>query len=301
MFSRLAYLSRMTLSWLNHERLTCPNCGGRQTDIVSRKYVVTALLRCRDCLLQFRAPTDSESTSWKFYNKFYQQGVTTQMPSRTELDMLLRSHFADSGKNFDRYVSVLLQLGLRTGDRLFDFGCSWGYGAWQFQQAGFDVWASEIAVDRARYARDKLGVRMLEDMESAVSNPDLAGSFDCFVSTHVIEHVPAPAKVFELAGRLLKQNGVFVSFTPNGSTEHRKTSAAWDQLWGERHPNFIDPAFLQKTFGDIPQVYGSRAHEELDLKFVIPDQGSIVLDLTHYELMFAARYRQDIWPGKASQ
>ncbi len=55
--------------------------------------------------------------------------------------------------------------------------------------------------------------------QNVVSNfEDVSGKFDVFFSSHVLEHVPDLRKVFEYAASVLRRGGIFVAFTPNGST-----------------------------------------------------------------------------------
>jgi hypothetical protein len=84
-----------------------------------------------------------------------------------------------------------------------------------------------------------------------------AGYFDCFFSTHVLEHVPSPGQSFKYAMQLLKPNGLFVSFTPNGSDANRAVEPNWSKHWGEAHPNFIDDIFLDTSFRFSPRAIGS--------------------------------------------
>jgi SAM-dependent methyltransferase len=239
--------------------------------------------------MMFRAPTDSRENSRRFYNLLYKQGFTTIMPDDASLATMTENKFRGTPKDFSRYVSVLHKVGLSSGDKLFDFGCSWGYGSWQFQQAGFDVWAHEVGEDRAQYAKEKLGVRMVGDVEKFSTTPEQEGTFDCFFSAHVLEHVPSPQEVFDLASRLLRPGGIFVSFTPNGSLPCRQAMQGWDQLWGGAHPNFIDDRFLLKAFPAEPIMLGSRDNLADLPDLNISESGNYHFDLTKYELVFATR------------
>ena len=135
-------------------------------------------------------------------------------PSDAALAELKQSKFSGTEKCYSYYIGVLIQLGMKPGCSIFDYGCSWDYGSYQLSQAGFEVMSFEVAPTRRRYAHEKLGVRTVDDMDlAATDRPD---QFDCFFSAHVLEHVPSPAKSFNYAMRLLKRDGLFVSFTPNG-------------------------------------------------------------------------------------
>lgn len=288
---KLAYLQRSVTRQFVPRYFKCPNCGGQTSDLVRRKYLVTQLRRCGDCRMLFRTPTDDPAMNADFYEHDYVQGFTTDTPSDAGLNELLQTNFVGTEKDYAYYIGVLSQLGLKAGDRIFDFGCSWGYGSYQLRKAGFDVTSFEVARSRKRYAVEKLGVHVVDDMKQA--SADLAGQFDCFFSSHVLEHVPSPGEAFDQAMRLLKRGGLFVSFTPNGSDSFRNTSKDWNKLWGEVHPNFLDDKFLDWTFRRSPRAIGStpvgRPALPADAEMIRLD------DLSHDELFFVARKSSENW------
>jgi 2-polyprenyl-3-methyl-5-hydroxy-6-metoxy-1,4-benzoquinol methylase len=202
---RLAYLGRSLASQLNRRRYRCRNCESDRSQLIERKYLITHLRRCECCKLMFRTPTDDPASSQAFYETKYAQGVTTRTPSDVELDSLKGISFRGSELDYSYYVSILSALGLQDGAKLFDFGCSWGYGSYQLTCAGFDVTAFEIASIRANFARRKLNVRLIDNMGFAASDPAQKTQFDCFFSAHVLEHTPAPSQIFGYAmSRLLQ-------------------------------------------------------------------------------------------------
>jgi 2-polyprenyl-3-methyl-5-hydroxy-6-metoxy-1,4-benzoquinol methylase len=236
--SKLKYLQRSLVAQFRRSRFYCPSCGSNSSRIIERKLIITQLRRCTECKLMFRTPTDDPTANASFYENEYAQGFTTEVPSDSELATLTESNFAGTEKDYSYYISVLYQLGFQPGARVFDYGCSWGYGSYQLAKVGFDVTSFEIAPSRRRYAEQKLGVSTVSSMDEVADR--LAGKFDCFFSAHVLEHVPSPVQTFTYAMRLLKMRGLFVSFTPNGSQEHRAASPQWSKLWGEVHPNFVN-------------------------------------------------------------
>ena len=171
MSEKLAYLASSVRKTLSGTGFSCPSCGCKSAELVRRKYLVTALRRCGDCRLLFRTPTTSTAENQAFYQKDYTQGFTTDCPSDAALAELLKSGFAGSIRDYSAYVGILRAAGAAPGAapsdaaiakplRLFEFGCSWGYGSWQFAKPGFEVEAYEISEPRAKYAREKLGVKV---------------------------------------------------------------------------------------------------------------------------------------------
>jgi len=238
-----------------------------------------------DCKLLFRTPTDDPASNASFYEDKYAQGFTTEMPSDLTLEHLIATNFAGTEKDYAYYIGILLQLGLQEDARVFDYGCSWGYGSYQLGRAGFQVTSFEVAPSRRRFAREKLNVETIDDMQN------VRGHFDCFFSAHVLEHVPSPRLTFQYAMTLLKPGGLFVSFTPNGSKAHR-VSPGWSRLWGEVHPNFIDDVFLDEAFALAPRAFGASP-----VNPSLPEDASPkrLNSLEGSELFFAARKIGTAW------
>jgi 2-polyprenyl-3-methyl-5-hydroxy-6-metoxy-1,4-benzoquinol methylase len=250
MKQKLKYLFTCIRKHISREGFSCPSCGCAESRVVARKYLVTELRRCEDCQLLFRTPTTTSEENASFYQEEYTQGFTTDCPSDDLLSKYLESEFSGGEKDYSDYIDVVLAAGGKTGDRLFDFGCSWGYGSWQFLRKGFEVESFEISVPRANFAKSKLGI----EVHSSLS--DVKGPFDIFFSAHVLEHVPSVKDSIELGMDLLKPKGLFVAFTPNGSEEYRKSNVQlWNKLWGLVHPNFLDSKYYEKIFaGKSPMI-----------------------------------------------
>ena len=252
MRNKLQYLANSLLHSIDAGRFACPACKSRKSTLVERKFLVTTLRRCSECELLFRAPTTSSEENARFYQEQYQQGFTTDLPSTDELAFLKRSGFKGTEKDYSYVIAILGQLGLNRGSRVFDYGCSWGYGSWQLAQAGFDVTAFEISCPRSRYAVEKLGVRLNS------SSAETDGSFDVFFSSHVIEHVPNPSTMLREGLRLLRPGGLFVCFTPNGSERYRSSNPrSYSRLWGLAHPQLICERWIAANARSLPWFVSS--------------------------------------------
>ena len=282
------YLVRCSGALLFKRSTQCPNCGGIHSLLVSRKYLVTELRRCAQCELMFRLPADSTEEVHAFYNDgSYQQDFTTDLPEIVVLNRLKAANFRGTPKDYKVYIDLLQALGLRSGDSLFDFGCSWGYGAYQLRMEGFLVMAYEISAARRAYAADRLGIEFIDDLDALEPGHPLFESFDCFFSAHVLEHVPYPRQVFEWAAKLLRPGGLFISFTPNGSEAHRRRNQQWNKLWGQVHPNLIDDRFLTRSFVEWPRVLASAPYNFDAVERPISGERRVG-SLDGSELMFAA-------------
>jgi 2-polyprenyl-3-methyl-5-hydroxy-6-metoxy-1,4-benzoquinol methylase len=172
---------------------------------------------------------------------------------------------------------------------LLDFGCAWGYKTWQIKNAGYVVKGFEISKQNSNYARENLGI------EAYSSWDQITGTFDIFFSTHVLEHVPNVRKIIDKGWQMLRPNGLFIAFTPNGSTEFRtKDPSAWHSLWGGGHINFLDKIYYNQVFNQFPRFMSSATltishpFEELK-KWDQTNTDCKVLDLSGDELLIAVR------------
>ena len=243
MTRKLRYFLESAKKSLFRQGFHCPCCGSSESILVSRKYLVTGLRRCVKCSLQFRTPTTTAQENHHFYQEEYAQGFTTEMPSAEGLEVLKKRGFKGTERDYSRALRIMSALGCRPGSRLLDYGCSWGYGSWQFAQAGYNVVGFEISVPRCQYARKNLNVDAYTDPQK------LPAPFDIFFASHVLEHVPSPLKVLEFAESIVRPGGWIVILAPNGSRHFRaKKPKEWNHLWGMVHPNFLDEVFLQQVF-----------------------------------------------------
>lgn len=292
LINKFRYLAISTKKRISGAGNSCPSCGCIFSSLVARKYIVTELRRCDDCDMMFRVPTTSDRENFIYYNKLYEQGFTTEMPSDTDLEIMKNTGFSGTDRDYSKYLNILENLGVRPTARIFDFGCSWGYGSFQLTKQGYDVTSFEISESRRRFAQKKLGVKVIDRFDLATAGQEMKESFDVFFSSHVLEHVPSPGRVLQVAWDMLKPGGLFVAITPNGSDEYRAVApASWMQLWGEVHPNFIDGRFWQRQcrhgehyfLGTIPVPAAALKN------FMSGEQAITRSVLQGDELVFAAR------------
>jgi 2-polyprenyl-3-methyl-5-hydroxy-6-metoxy-1,4-benzoquinol methylase len=197
--------------------------------------------------LLFRAPTDSPEESRAYYQVTYSSGFTTEMPSREALGTYVAKNFEGTPKDFRRYIALMKSFGAKPGDRVLDFGCSWGYGTWQLKEHGFNVTGFDVSNVRVAYAREKLHLRTTSELD------EVENCFDFIFSAHVLEHVPSPKDSLRFACNHLAEGGMLVAITPNGSFHRRiRHPAAWRRAWGQKHPNLLDEVFYLKNLEGLP-------------------------------------------------
>ena len=284
MYDRFKYLLSSAIKGVRGVGSACPSCGSGATKLVSRKYVATALRRCQSCRLMFRTPADTVEEVLSYYQDEYSSGFTTTLPGEEELATMLKSGFANTPKDFSRYVRIMRALGVPNGARVLDFGSSWGYGVWQFEQAGYQAYGFELSTKRARFAREKLGVNVVSDIDRFPENLDA-----CF-SSHVLEHVPQLNDALARLFSALCSGGLMIAITPNGSQHYRqKRPGAWQRSWGLKHPLVLDADYWQSVLGARQYILTSDLGEEAAMRQWAEQGGCRLGTLDRWELLVAAR------------
>jgi len=192
----------------------------------------------------YRYPKDHAEKSREFYQNTYREGMTTDFPDQSELEGLLESNFTNTEKNFSERIDLVRRFS--RGPNLLDFGCSWGYGLYQFRKAGFNVIGFEISEQRARYGREKLGMQIISSsQELGELRP---ASFDVVFSNHVLEHLPTPRIAFEVFDRLLTEEGTLLIFVPNcGGVNATRYGVRWGPMIGEKHALALTAKYFAKA------------------------------------------------------
>jgi 2-polyprenyl-3-methyl-5-hydroxy-6-metoxy-1,4-benzoquinol methylase len=248
MRQKLKYLLR-SLKNFNQEK-KCPNCGKIAGKLIDEKYFVTNLIKCENCKLNFRHPTDSKESMNSFYQSDYNANYSeetlsiTDLPSDKVLVQLMNDNFPNK-RDHSTFIKALLK---STSSRVLDFGCSWGYSVYQLKQAGYDAEGFEISQQRAGFGK-KLNV-IIHHSEETVK-----GDLDLIMSNHAIEHVPVISDFIKFASSKLRTQGVFMAFCPNGSPEYRQREPdIFHVNWGFLHPNYLDIEFAIKSFSQNPYL-----------------------------------------------
>jgi 2-polyprenyl-3-methyl-5-hydroxy-6-metoxy-1,4-benzoquinol methylase len=271
---------------------SCPACAATAR-LVRRKYLVSALFECEACRLRFRVPKDDPALASDFYNGAYRQGFSGSIPSAVQLEHILHEGTTNTwGGSYSRYLPVLHAAGLAPGSTILDFGAAWGYGCHQLRRAGYNVLGYEIDRTRAKFAAEKLGVRMIEDPRCP---PE---PIDCFFSAHVIEHIADTKLIWQTAGDALCSGGLLILFMPNGDpvVEGVFGSERYHTSWGQWHPLFVTSDYLRwitRQVGFGARIYSSPLGYKATEQSVPYDTAPIAAgtdgDLRGLELCLVAR------------
>ena len=234
----------------------CPCCGSLAGDTVDRKFF-HSLIECAGCGVLHRYPTELDREMAEFYQQAYDEpGFASEMPDAATLQKLVVTNFKGSTKDFSGQIAILEALGLRRGQRLMDFGASWGYATYQFRQAGFAAEGFELSRPRAEFGQ-QLGLAI------ATQPPTEGPLFDMVYSCHVLEHVPNPLQTLKMMLTWTKPGGMVVAQTPNGSRDFRAASPdAFHRLWGRVHPFLLTAAFVERNFRHLHYYVSSNDRPE---------------------------------------
>lgn len=247
-WQKLRYLVRSTLNFGQTKQ--CPNCGGQTLRVLDTKYVVTRLYKCESCKLNFRFPVDSKEFSEEFYQEEYKADYSeisssiTDLPSDEELTKMMESNFYGK-RDYSPFVNALHK---SPPAKIVDYGSSWGYSVFQLKKAGFDAEGFDVSRSRAKFG-EKLGV-IIHSTPASMRDQN-----DVIMSSHAIEHLPVISDFVSLAASKLVKDGIFISFSPNGSPEFRaREPYNFHVNWGLLHPNYLDVEFAVNTFKKNPYL-----------------------------------------------
>ena len=292
--NRINYLISSLFKYIFRIGFNCPACGSNLNNQISRKYIFTILVRCQECKLMFRIPTDSKKENYKFYQKDYTGGGQSLIKDKTNLTIDLPNKdqkikdFKNTEKDYSNYIKVLQKIkkvDKNVKIKLFDYGCSWGYGSYQIKQEGYEVSSYEISKSRANYAKTNLNINIIDD-QSVIDDE----SFDIFFSAHVLEHLPEPILTINYALRIIKKGNYLVIFVPNGSISRKKIDPRWNQLWGLVHPNLIDEVFYKNIFNKKQYfITSSFKEDEINLPEFIKGKNNYIGRLDMDELLIIVK------------
>lgn len=277
------------LKWSFDPKLKrCPSCGSTVGTVVDRKWLLTSLVRCRECGLAYRRPQEPETFSEEFYQEEYQSSLATRMPNPEQLEGMKRVAFRGTEKDFFKKIELLRCLNIQSDGNVLDFGASWGYGVYQLNHLGYRGRGLELSRPRAKYGESQLGVEVATDEFQLPAN-----SFDAVFTNHVLEHIPNPMVALNSIFRLLRSGGFLVAFFPNGSTGCQQAKPkSFHCHWGRLHPIYLTDEYLQKSLGARPWLMGSIEYGSPPPREWVEawDQKSQVLkDVSQTEFMLIVR------------
>jgi 2-polyprenyl-3-methyl-5-hydroxy-6-metoxy-1,4-benzoquinol methylase len=227
--SKYQFLLKTLVKYASLQSTRCPYCNCDRTHILQWKNRIWQLRRCDECLLNFRFPKDDPGESAGFYQKNYRQENVTDLPPEEDIPLHIAHHFKSVGRDLTTHLKTIRAMVL--AGSILDYGCSWGYGVYQFSQAGYQATGFEISRPRVDYGRRALKVDLTSDIDTLPSK-----GFDAIYSAHVLEHLPDPKASLMAFQRLLRPGGKLFLYVPNCSGDQaNRLGVKWGQMINEKH------------------------------------------------------------------
>ena len=122
---------------------------------------------------------------------------------------------------------------------MLDMGCGQGYVLEHALRRGWDAWGLEPSKTWAQRTAARLGVKVLAERVEEADLP--ASTCDVVFSDSVIEHLPRPMAMMELAHRVLRPGGIAYLATPNADALVNRFRGMVFRLAGSRRSPYIEP------------------------------------------------------------
>jgi SAM-dependent methyltransferase len=146
----------------------------------------------------------------------------------------------------------------RSGGRLLDIGCAYGFFLKQAQRY-FNVAGIELAEDAAQSCREA-GLHVLSGTADEAALAQI-GNVDVITMFDVIEHLPQPRETLALCHRHLSPGGVVVITTGDfASLAARWSGARWRLMTPPQHLWFFSAESLRRTASSLGYIIEHLDH-----------------------------------------
>lgn len=211
---------------------SCPACGARDWRPTYRR-LDWDFVECRGCGLVRLDPLPSVEQLAEHYANRASEGNYEPAKARERTDGLLQ-------------VLAFAEAAGAGGGRVFDVGCFDGGLLDLAAERSWEGWGLELQPDAARTAGSKHPGRVfnstVEDFEQVEP-----GSFDLITAIGLVEHLRAPARLFEIARQSLRPGGLLVIQTPNRrSIPGRLLGRYWPPIAPPEHTFYFDERTLTR-------------------------------------------------------
>ena len=233
LISKFLKLEYVVQSLIKENNVACPHCNSKKTTVIGKKYYITQIIECNDCLLCFMNPIYKKSVFGNLYDKLYKaEGLTTSFPSELELDRFKSNNFSNTDKDFSLAINFIKELRHREeGNKeisLLELGSSWGYFLFQASKNEINATGVEISDYRRSYGVEKLNVNICASID------DIRGEvYDVIFTNHVLEHFTDLSTIFNSLSNALKDKGHLVIAVPHYNYYEKDNI---DNIVGQVHP-----------------------------------------------------------------
>lgn len=218
----------------------CPFCNNSETRELMSKLFFVKLFRCNNCGLMFRYPKD-EIQSRYYRDSCYSEEPLITLPTVAELARLKNQNFKGSVYDISNKITIIKKY-IKEGNVL-DYGAAWGYNLWQLINEGFSGIGYEIAVKRAKFGEENLGLKIVTNSKEL----DLFESnFNIIFANHALEHIGDVRSELIRIYKLLKKGAYLFIFVPDCSDIDKQR---WKKIYAfsEKHCIAFDDNFFYKN------------------------------------------------------
>lgn len=219
---------------MKQEYRGCNLCQGEKIKFLFAKDIYD-LVQCRNCHLVY---TNTVLEEEKLYSKDFFEGkdkITASYTDYSQDKEVLKPEIRKRISEIKRYINR---------GRLLDVGCALGFFLAE-ARGDFDVYGVEISKYAADYAREKLGLPVINKkfLEAEFENE----FFDCITFWDTIEHLPDPTANLKKAYNLLKENGLLVLSTGDiDSLVSKLMGQRWHLLLPPQHIYYFSQETIKK-------------------------------------------------------
>jgi 2-polyprenyl-3-methyl-5-hydroxy-6-metoxy-1,4-benzoquinol methylase len=231
---------------------SCPYCGSEKTTYIGRNAPLSHVRKCHHCALLYRWPKQDAAFNNNFYQSSYSnvhRGIATDLPLAVQVQTMRACSFKNTNKDYSHYVALVKQLDCKS---VLDYGCSWGYVTYQFQQAGVEAEGLEVSRLRAEFGKRHLGVSIHCSHEELTT---ARRQYDCIFTSHALEHLPSPRVALEFFERVMAPGAWLVCVVPNcGGEDALKHGLQWGPFSSAIHPLSYTEQFFAESLSNHQMV-----------------------------------------------
>lgn len=199
----------------------CPMCNGKlePINVVIPDYFYSTKLGLLECdVCRLRTP-DTKTNIGDAYNEIYSSNdEDSYYRYATYSKILVNKHNPMSSLQYfePAYFAVaecLRESGIKIGAKILEVGSGLGYLTYSLKESGFDVHGIDVSTYAIGLAKKVFGRELYT--VSSVEEYGIEETYDCVISTEVIEHVLDPDLFLSRLYSLLKPGGHIILTTPN--------------------------------------------------------------------------------------
>ncbi len=222
-----------------------------QADALTGEPTRFAVVKCRNCGLQYVNPRPSPADIGRFYSpEFVSYQFDLDLHGATLRERLVAAIARASARGRVKVLEQATSLGPET--RVLDLGCGKGSFLYVLKEThGCDVTGIDFDAEAVRYCRERLAIRSLQG--GAADLASLGPGFDVVTFWHFLEHEFDPLAALRGAHRLLADDGRLVVEVPNADSMENAVFDRRSYLYDlPRHLYHFTPA----TLGRLLQTAG---------------------------------------------